>query len=547
MPLPSCICVAGRPPFDRLNDIFCALSQINLQCVAPVLVSASINDDQLTLVFSENVTGHLGFTLEIDGGNAPLTYVSGEGSNTLLFTSNPPANEGEEVILNYDEITGNVTSEAECPLAAIEGFSVTNETTGPPNSADLIEWWDNRDADLSVTGSLVDTWTGRENGLVLTGTTTTRPTKVAVSGVNYLNFAGDYLQLPAGFTWNKQNHSLFIVMRRASLGTGTNGLWQMETTGQVDAILLGGQLFRTWNAASGPNDTATPINFADNIATAFMIGNASNTTIGLNNQSGTVAANSSGTANGSGYLGAWSAAGFPLDTSDVLAVVAYSRALDATERAAVLDWATTRYNATSRTYGKYLLFDGDSLTAGVQSTNVRNWSYPAQLSRLVTSGQPKYGNIGVGGQQIQNVTAATAAKLQLSYNTTLTGTLVFWMGSNDINNARTGAQVWGDIQTYLSTVRASYPSVKIVGCTILTRSDNTGSEETNRTTLNTSILTTSSGSGGFDYTVDLAADSRLSNASDTTYFDPDGVHLNDTGYGVVTALVKAVLDANALV
>lgn len=126
MPLPTCICVAGRPPFERLGDIFCALSQIDLECVIPTLVSATIVDDQLTLTFSEEVTGHDGFFLEIDGVDSALTYTSGEGTNTLVFSSATPAEEGEEVILDY--VPGDVNSGAECPLAPIEDFPVTNNT-----------------------------------------------------------------------------------------------------------------------------------------------------------------------------------------------------------------------------------------------------------------------------------------------------------------------------------------------------------------------------------------------------------------------------------
>lgn len=126
MPLPTCICVAGRPPFERLGDIFCALSQIDLECVIPTLVSATIVDDQLTLVFDEEVTGHEGFLVTIGGLDFNVTYVSGEGTTTLLFTADSGAGEGEVVTLDYTP--GDVNSGAECPLAPIDDFAVTNNT-----------------------------------------------------------------------------------------------------------------------------------------------------------------------------------------------------------------------------------------------------------------------------------------------------------------------------------------------------------------------------------------------------------------------------------
>lgn len=130
MPLPSCICVAGRPPFDRLGDIFCALSQIDLACVIPTLVSATIDTDgeTLTLVFSEDVTSDgSGFNIVTDSDTSTLTYVSGGGTPTLIFTISPLALEGETAVLNYVAGEGN-TASGECLLESITDFPVTNNT-----------------------------------------------------------------------------------------------------------------------------------------------------------------------------------------------------------------------------------------------------------------------------------------------------------------------------------------------------------------------------------------------------------------------------------
>lgn len=130
MPLPTCICVAGQPPFARLGDIFCALSQIDLACVVPTLLSATIVDDVLTLVFSEDVSGFTpganGFELTVDGNVGLLDYVSGDGTTTVSFTSDFPAGLGDTVLLTY--VPGNVNSGAECPLAGFVDEPVTNNT-----------------------------------------------------------------------------------------------------------------------------------------------------------------------------------------------------------------------------------------------------------------------------------------------------------------------------------------------------------------------------------------------------------------------------------
>lgn len=118
--LPAPTCVSSQ--FDVLNYVFCALVSA---CEIPVLVSATILSGTLTLVFSENVTGHTGFSLEIDGSGVGITYVSGEGTNTLVFEGDQGAGPGDEVTLDYTP--GNVTNR-DCPLAQIEDFEVTNNT-----------------------------------------------------------------------------------------------------------------------------------------------------------------------------------------------------------------------------------------------------------------------------------------------------------------------------------------------------------------------------------------------------------------------------------
>lgn len=128
MALPTCQCVAGQPLFARLGDIFCALSQIDLACVTPTLLSATVNGDTATLVFSEEVTSSgVGFSIVMDSDTSTLVYVSGGGTATLVFTMTPPALEGEAGFLFYDEFTGDTTS-GECPLLQIDSFEVTNNT-----------------------------------------------------------------------------------------------------------------------------------------------------------------------------------------------------------------------------------------------------------------------------------------------------------------------------------------------------------------------------------------------------------------------------------
>lgn len=47
--------------------------------------------------------------------------------------------------------------------------------------------------------------------------------------------------------------------------------------------------------------------------------------------------------------------------------------------------------------------------------------------------------------------------------------------------------------------------------------------------------------GQFDYTVDVAADSRMQTPSDPTYFDGSQIHLNNTGSTVLGGIIHAAL------
>lgn len=57
------------------------------------------------------------------------------------------------------------------------------------------------------------------------------------------------------------------------------------------------------------------------------------------------------------------------------------------------------------------------------------------------------------------------------------------------------------------------------------------------------LLVVADASNAFDYVVDLAGDSRLSDATNTTYYQGDGTHLTNAGAQVVADLIAPSLDA----
>lgn len=125
------VCVAGMPQFDVLTQIYCAMVYL-VENQNPVVLSATIlnGGDTLQIIFNQSVTGQDGF--ELDAPGAPsLTYSSGEGTATYLYTLDPPVNPGEVVTMDYDVgAVGNIVNSLGEPLLEFSDLPVTNASGG---------------------------------------------------------------------------------------------------------------------------------------------------------------------------------------------------------------------------------------------------------------------------------------------------------------------------------------------------------------------------------------------------------------------------------
>lgn len=98
----------------------------------PVCTSGviSTNGTTFTVTFSEAVTSGFGtgnFAMTMSGGTTPLSYVSGSGTNTWVFTLHRTTLNGETGTFAYTpgylkDLYGN-------PLGGFSGFTVTNNST----------------------------------------------------------------------------------------------------------------------------------------------------------------------------------------------------------------------------------------------------------------------------------------------------------------------------------------------------------------------------------------------------------------------------------
>ena len=107
----------------------------------PTIASATINTagDTLTLVFSEVVTVNTstGFTLEMSGGAAGLTYTSGSGTNTLVYSiTGRNIDDDETGTLDYATVANGIEDAAGNDLASTgeSDIAVTNNSTCSPSA-----------------------------------------------------------------------------------------------------------------------------------------------------------------------------------------------------------------------------------------------------------------------------------------------------------------------------------------------------------------------------------------------------------------------------
>jgi len=190
---------------------------------------------------------------------------------------------------------------------------------------------------------------------------------------------------------------------------------------------------------------------------------------------------------------------------------------------------------------RYLVVEGDSLTTGQGSSGGN--TYPKQLQDLYPTTQLVYFNVATSGQTLSDMTTDAAAQVDPKRDPSQPlCAVVIWGGTNDIYFGASGATAYSRLVTYCQARQAA--GFKVVALTMLPRS-NVGVPvgfETDRTTFNTSVR--ADWRTFADALADVAADARIGDAGDeldTTYYDADKVHMNNTGYGVVAGIVRDAL------
>lgn len=93
-------------------------------------VTLAANGETLTVILNKAVNNYTGFTITPSGSAATLSYSSGDGTNTLVFTTSRTMYSNEIITMNYTP--GNVEDLQGNLLDTVSGVVVTNNSEHAP-------------------------------------------------------------------------------------------------------------------------------------------------------------------------------------------------------------------------------------------------------------------------------------------------------------------------------------------------------------------------------------------------------------------------------
>lgn len=221
----------------------------------------------------------------------------------------------------------------------------------------------------------------------------------------------------------------------------------------------------------------------------------------------------------------------------IIEILIYNRDLTVAEDQQVNDYFFNTYALRK----KRLICDGNSLTYGTGSTSNNN--YPQLLASSLGSSWMVY-NTGVQGMVTSTMVtnAPTQIDNELGSPYFSKDVLIAWEGTNSLNAGVQAATAYADMVTYCLARKAAGAKVIVGTCLPRSSAGVPGDFEAQRTTYNGLIRANYTHFA--DGILDVAADSRIGDAGDetnATYYAGDNVHLNSTGYGVISALALPIV------
>lgn len=183
-----------------------------------------------------------------------------------------------------------------------------------------------------------------------------------------------------------------------------------------------------------------------------------------------------------------------------------------------------------------IVCDGNSLTLGFQASDPSK-SYPSRLGVKTAYTTSHIYNKGVSGQTTLQMTADAATDIDPLYNGSVKSLVIAWeMGNDYLFNGQNAAACETHFQAYCANRKAIGWKVVVLTCPDRSDIDTTGRLNMNSWLANNYTFFA-------DALVDLAADTRFQDYTNTTYFNGDHIHLTDVGYQLVADMVDTQLQA----
>lgn len=415
----------------------------------------------------------------------------------------------------------------------------------PSDLTDLYAWYDGAQdlydatsgGSAVVAGAAIARWEDQSgNARHLTqGTSGNRPkwdgTRNLVVSVLDSN---QWMSAPGSFTLDKQDCSMFFIVELSSLRSLYH--WLNQASGRSIEMYYENAV-TTNNGKLAISNSGTRFSRRPMTSQLCLIGcvfTGSNVKIWIDDTSSTVTALSSGTDTITSFMGF---NGFTGPSKGAFKdIIIYDRALSDSEVTdTIFAYAIDRGVASSREH--QVVFEGDSITNGFGTALNRGW--PSLLSIPATVRRKNY---GLTGQYLFRGSAAItdryANEVELEVVSGETNILCVFAGTNDINDGETGTDTYNELVTHCQAAQADGYLVLVF--TMLPRTSFDGTKEGYRTTYNTNVR--ANWATFADGICDVAADARLDDATDATYFS-DGTHPTQAGYTVIAELADTELTA----
>lgn len=443
-------------------------------------------------------------------------------SQTGKFVARPYAN-GLSASINA-ALAAAASPSASNPVATLQDVSSGNQSLFTPLSIQNCVVWLDAESQGLVDGDGVQTAYDSSGGgnhfvqataerrPIYHAASNTRPAHFDFDGVNdYLRSATPTLDQPtvvfmvARF---KTDYSSADTMMDG--GGAANTLRVYRSALREPIFYAGGNIILDGTAETGWSLFTLVANGA---SSSFTVGNVTGTGSGATNATGiTIGANGVGTPNQYGAV-------------QIAALAVYSRDLTAAEISQIQAYFISKYLRAR------LIFVGDSIVVGTSAASSNGFSAHTWLSKSVSSV-----NLGVGGTTVVQMVAKAAYETANWKSQNTLNTVVIMGGTNDLASSGTGAATYAALVRLIKVWQSA--GFRVVVVTMLPR---TGTD-VERAAYNALIR---SGAITHNYTVaDAGGDALMGQNgqnTDTTYYNVDAVHPNDTGHTRIANYVIAAI------